>query len=535
MGTMKHGRRPWLVAGILLVVMAMFAAACGDDATTTTAAGSTTQATTARSLTIALAEEPRTLASWNAYSNDGHPVLRNVTEALLNRDPVTNELVPELATSYEQVDPNTWRFHLRQGVTFHDGSAFNAEAAAYSLNYVLDVDNAFPMLQFFGGIVATATAVDELTLDVATDIPDPILPLRLYFTTIPSAKQLQEDPARYEDTPIGTGPYKFDEWNRGQFIDISANADWWGLRDTADAHGTNQLVSDVHFVFRPETEVRAGMLATGEADFARFITPEQCEAAPQCESTPTVETIIVRIDTPNPVLADVRVREAIALAIDKESIMNDILGGGEVANQIVSSSALGWNSSLEPYPYDPTRAAELIAEAAADGVDVTAPFTFAARTGFILRADEIIQFISVALNTAGMTGVTPQMMETAQFEELWSDMGYANVSPDRAFIGMNQHGNEMMDYAGSVGNYFMCEGGASAYCDPAFDEMAKTAFQQTGDARDQALQDLAAYTYDTYPIIPIGYPLFNFGLVDGINWTPRMDGFILIKEFTFSS
>jgi peptide/nickel transport system substrate-binding protein len=199
-----------------------------------------------------------------------------------------------------------------------------------------------------------------------------------------------------------------------------------------------------------------------------------------------VETIIVRIDTPNPVLADVRVREAIALAIDKEAIMNDILGGGEVANQIVSSSALGWNSTLEPYPYDPTRAAELIAEAAADGLDVTAPFTFAARTGFILRADEIIQFISEALNTAGMTGVTPQMMETAQFEELWSDAGYANVSPDRAFIGMNQHGNEMMDYAGSVGNYFMCEGGASAFCDPAFDEMARTAFQVSGDARDQA-------------------------------------------------
>jgi len=212
-------RRWWLAAVTLIVAFSLIAAACGDDEeeTTTTAAGetTTTAAAEARSLTIALPEEPRSLGSWNAYSNDGHPVIRNVTEALLNRDPVSNELVPELALSYTQVDDNTWQFELRQGVKFHDGSDFNAESAAYSLNFVLAEENAFPMRQFFGSQV-TAEAVGDYTLNVSTVDPDPILPLRLYFCTIPSAQAIQDSPDTYEENLVGTGPYKLDEWNRGQ-------------------------------------------------------------------------------------------------------------------------------------------------------------------------------------------------------------------------------------------------------------------------------------------------------------------------------
>ena len=86
------------------------------------------------SVTIVLNEEPISLASPDSYSSFGYPVLRNVGEALTNRDPKTNELVGELATSWEQPNPTTWRFHLRQGVKFHDGSPFNAEAAAFGIN-----------------------------------------------------------------------------------------------------------------------------------------------------------------------------------------------------------------------------------------------------------------------------------------------------------------------------------------------------------------------------------------------------------------
>ena len=125
-------------------------------------------------LIVSMSVEPDTLENWKAYSTDGHPILRNVQEALLNRDPVTNELVGELATAWEQTDDRTWRFTLRQGVTFHNGDPFNAEVAAYGTNYTWSPENEFEIYQFIGPDI-TATAVDEYTLDVSDGRagPDP--------------------------------------------------------------------------------------------------------------------------------------------------------------------------------------------------------------------------------------------------------------------------------------------------------------------------------------------------------------------------
>lgn len=481
-------------------------------------------------ITIGLAEEPRTLASWNAYSNDGHPILRNVGEALLNRDPETSELVPELATAWEQVDDTTWEFTLREGVTFHDGTDFNAEAAADALNYVLDKDNAFAMRTFLGPDV-TFIAKDEFTLDATTELPDPILPTRLYFVTIPSPTQIEENPDEYETHPIGTGPYQFVSWTRGQSIELEANPDWWGLKDTEDAHG-EQVIQKATYVFRPETAVRAAMVDQGEADLVNRITTEECDAAPKCQSTSTVEMVVLRLDTPSPLLGDLRIRQAISLAFDKEIVMNDLGGGGETYGQIVGPAAVGY-ADLPPYPYDPDQAKQLVEEAAADGIDVTAPLQVNAREGYILRADEQIQYIADQLKAIGLTGATSGMYETAAFEEQWT-IGYDNIPADRGLLGLQQHGNELMDFAQSVAGYYSCDGATSAYCDPKLEEMYKAALPTTGDERDQKFQEIAEYLYDQVPVVPIGAPSFNFGLADGLDWTPRMDGFILLKEMSLS-
>ncbi|GFG49364.1 peptide ABC transporter substrate-binding protein [Mycolicibacterium agri] len=485
---------------------------------------------TGSEVTIALPEEPRSLASWNAYSNDGHPVLRNIQEALINRDPETNELVPELALSWKQVDPTNWQFTLRQNVKFTDGSDFDADAAATSLNYVLDPKNAFPMRTFLGPDIE-ASAVDKYTLNVKTAAPDPILPTRLYFVTIPSAKQITEDLGSYETKPVGTGPYKLESWDRGQSIVLVPNDDWWG-KDAPDAGG-QATITKATYVFRPETEVRSAMVQQGEADLAPKLSKEQCDSAPKCESTPTIETVILRIDTKNPALSDLRVRQAISMAFDKEQIMNDILGGGKVVGQIVGPSAVGY-ADLPPYPYDPEKAKALIAEAKADGVDVTEPITVSAREGYILRANEVVQLIAERLKAIGMTGVTSETQETAAFEQQWT-MGYPNIPPERTLLGLQQHGQELMDYSGSVVSYYSCEGNTSAYCDPQLEKMFASAVGTSGDARQKALADIAKYVYDRVPVVPIGQPNFNFGLAQRLDWTPRIDGFILLKEMTLNN
>ncbi|CAA9553647.1 MAG: ABC transporter, substrate-binding protein (cluster 5, nickel/peptides/opines) [uncultured Thermomicrobiales bacterium] len=478
---------------------------------------------------LAMTVEPDTLENWRAYSTDGHPVIRNVQEALLNRDPVTNELVGELATAWEQTDEVTWRFTLREGVTFHNGDPFNAEVAAFGINYTWSPENNFQIYQYVGPDM-TATAVDEYTVDVVTEAPDPILPSRLYFSPIPNMIQVQERPETLPDQPIGTGPYRFVEWNRGQYIRLAANPDWWG--NTADdAHGAVSI-NEVEYVFRPESAVRAAMVATGEAQLGRFLSPEDCQTTPKCETASSVETIFLRLDTMHPAMADPRIRQAIGLAIDKQGVADQLFGGGEAASQLVGPSATGYNEELEPYPYDLEQARALVAEAAADGVAVDAPIRVVTRQGIYLRNDEFAQYVATQLSDIGLTA-TSEVIEIAQYNEQY-DINYADVPEDRGWIGTNPHGNEIMDVSSTARAYYSCEGGSSTYCNPALDEALNAAIPLTGDERAAALAEVTRMYYEDYGSIPILHMPLNYGLAANLEWTPRLDGFMLVKEMSYS-
>src|SRR5688572_1127955 len=166
------------------------------------------------SMTIALNEEPPMLAAHDATATFSYPVMRNVTEALLNRDPATNQLVGELATKWEQTNPTTWRFTLRQGVKFHDGSPWNAEAAADAMNEMLNKENNYRVRTFLGPEIEAKSA-GEYMLDLVTAAPDPILPSRVYFMPFHSPTARKARPEEVPTKPIGTGPYKLVEWVKG--------------------------------------------------------------------------------------------------------------------------------------------------------------------------------------------------------------------------------------------------------------------------------------------------------------------------------
>jgi peptide/nickel transport system substrate-binding protein len=92
-----------------------------------------------------------------------------------------------------------------------------------------------------------------------------------------------------------------------------------------------------------------------------------------------------------------------------------------------------------------------------------------------------------------------------------------------------------MDYSSSVYGYYACGGATSAYCDPTLEKMRVEANQLAGDARDKALQEIAKYVYDKVVTVPVGQPKFFFGLAKNIQWKPRLDGFVLVKEMTVSN
>jgi peptide/nickel transport system substrate-binding protein len=482
-------------------------------------------------ITISLSAEPSTLENWNAYSLDGHPVLRNIFEALLNRDPATNELVGELATAWEWTDDLTLRFTLREGVTFHDGSPFNAQVAADGVNFTWSAENAFDIIQFMGPQIS-ATVVDETTIDVSTEEPDPILPARLYFAPLPNMVQVEERPDSLPNEPNGTGPYQFVEWVRGDHISLTAYPDWWGNADPEAAFG-QQSIKDVQYVWRPESTVRAAQVTAGEAQIARFLAPEDCETTPVCLEAPSVETIFLRLDTMHPVMGDIRIREAIGLAVDRESLAEQIFGGGEVATQLVGPSAVGYNEDLTPLPYDLERAKQLVQEAAADGVPIDMEITVAVRQGAYPRNEELGEYVANQLNEIGLNAKT-EVIEHAAYQEQYV-MPYDEIPTDRGWIGTLGHGNEMMDVSQTFSGYYRCDGGVSTFCDPEIDEMTAEAAAITGDERDAALAEVTAAFMERIPVIPIVHLPFFYGVAADLNWKPRLDAFMLVMEMSYTA
>jgi peptide/nickel transport system substrate-binding protein len=469
------------------------------------------------------------LAGHDATADYNSQITRNIDEALLNRDPKTSELVGELATKWEQTNPTTWRFTLRQGVKFHDGSLFNAETAAEALNFMFAKQNAFRVRNRLGPELEVKP-VSEYVIDIVTESPDPVLPARMFFSALHSPKAQREAPDQTPLRPVGTGPYRFVEWVKGQHIKLEANPDWWG-HTAPDAKGA-ATIKDLTFVFRAEREVRTAMVQRKEADAARWVSQEQCKTAPQCKGGPTVETILLRPDTMNPVLGDRRVREAVALAIDKEAIMNSILGGGEPAAQLVRPTVFGHNPAIKAYPYDLARAKQLIAEAKAAGVPVdSTPLTLIARRAAYFRIEEATEAIAEMLKQAGLTTLKSQLLEGAKFTELYSGVTKP-ITPERGLLAINSHGNELLDFAQTVSFYYTCAGTPSAYCNPEFDELQKKALPLTGAEREKAYQAIGQRAHDEHIVVPIGAPIFWYAIGQRLEWSPRPDGFILGKEMT---
>ncbi|MDF2762126.1 MAG: peptide/nickel transporter substrate-binding lipoprotein [Thermomicrobiales bacterium] len=524
----KMTRRELVARGAAL---GLSASAIGMALRATPEAAFAQAAEPAGQIVISLSAEPATLENWNAYSLDGHPVLRNIFEALLNRDPATNELVGELATAWEWTDDRTLRFTLREGVTFHDGSPFNAQVAADGVNFTWSAENAFDITQFMGPQISAAV-VDEVTIDVSAAEPDPILPARLYFAPLPNMVQVEERPDSLPNEAIGTGPYQLVEWVRGDHISLTAYPEWWGNGDPEAAFG-QQSIKDVQYVWRPESTVRAAQVTAGEAQIARFLAPDDCETTPVCLEAPSVETIFLRLDTMHPVMGDIRIREAIGLAVDKESLVEQIFGGGQVAAQLVGPSAVGHNEELTALPYDMERAQQLVQEAAADGVPVDMEITVAVRQGAYPRNEELGEYVANQLNEIGLNART-EVIEHAAYQEQYV-MPYDEIPTDRGWIGTLGHGNEMMDVSQTFSGYYRCDGGVSTFCDPEIDAMTAEAAVVTGEERNARLAEVTAAFMERIPVIPIVHLPFFYGVAADLNWQPRLDAFMLVKEMSYTS
>lgn len=483
-------------------------------------------------LVIVANQEPQSMQAQVTYKEINGVGLRNVIENLTRLDPQTNEVLPMLALSWEQVEPTVWHFKLREGVNFHDGTKLDAEAAAVSINWLYNEDNSFSIREMMGPQI-TATAADSMTLAITTASPDPLLPRRIYLAGLTSAKQILEDPADHDVTPIGTGPYVFDEWKQGQYWTAKANSKWWG-NDAEDTYGEIYFDS-LRVVWRPEPVVRAAMVESSEAQVAMFLTKEECD---RFTAEDDVDCMVKGSDTflsfrldytgAHPLLADLNFRKAIFTGIDWEGIRVNLMGLGEpLAGQLLPSAATGFHDEISQYPYDPAGAKTLVEELKAGGQEIPS-LHIATRQGSTPRNGEMVEAIGAMLTAIGIP-------TTVAVEEpgVFNPRATTKPDPSRAAAWLHPQGNPLMDYAAQFSAHYVCDSHISVFCDPDFDTRAAAAGALVGDERHQALRELVKEGHDRYVMGAVGLLQRAYGVPAGFQWDFGLDHRLLAVNMKF--
>lgn len=298
---------------------------------------------------------------------------------------------PGLATSWEAVDPLTWRFHLREGVTFHDGAPFTAEDVKFTLDYISAPDSVYGSKNRISQITGT-TVIDPLTVEIKTSEPFPTLIIGLSDIPI-EPKHYVEAVGRegMVKEPMGTGPFKFKEWVPADHYELVANPDYWR---------GGPKVEGVLFRQIPEASTRVASLLAGETQIIEEIP---IDLVPQVDgndgtSAMDIETtvgLLLTFDTRNPPYDDVRVRKALNMAVDKQLILDKLLQGkgAILKGQMLTSNTFGFNPDLEPIAYDVEGAKALLAEAGyGDGFE----------TSITTRSGKYLSDVDIANAVAGM-------------------------------------------------------------------------------------------------------------------------------------
>jgi peptide/nickel transport system substrate-binding protein len=510
----------------LIIVATLLITACGGPQATTEAPAPT-QAPQATSppqatqpppaekteITVVIGEDPSTLDPQARDDGNERAVNDNVYETLLTRDQDMN-IVPHLATEYTRLDDTTWQFKLRAGVTFHNGEPFNADAVVFSVKRIISPDLNSEQLSNVGTIV-DAVKVDDLTVNIITDGPDPTLPARVYWLKIVEPKYVQADPDTFAKAPVGTGPYRFVKWERGVEVVVEANPDYWGGQPPIDV---------VHVRPIQEESTRLAALQSGEVDLVPNLLPEQIDQAPVAVHTPGLEFPIVILNNQEGPLQDVRIRQAINYAVDKEALAEAIYGGYAIVadGQVLTPGHFGYNPDVDAYPYDPDQARTLIQEAGYDGSVIV----LESEQGRWLKDGELVEAIAGQLNEVGLN----VKVNISEFGKYLDILFNRESRPQMIFVS---HDNPFLDADRTFSNYYSCEGRGSSYCNQEVTRLINEGRTEIDVAKREAMyHQVVQITRDEAGFLFLVNFENIYGLSERLNWTPRLDGRVLFATMT---
>jgi peptide/nickel transport system substrate-binding protein len=310
------------------------------------------------------------------YRFVGNSIFDALTRWDLDQGEETPTIIPSLAESWEvKEDQVTWVFNLREGVEFHDGTPFNAEAVEFAYDRILD-----PEFEYFDATlssrisaqtqeIASYRAVDEYTFEITTPEPYSFLLTDIVQIYIPSPTAVQDHGNQeFRNNAIGTGPFIMDSYVDGEYMELIANEDYWGGRPNLD-----------RLVLRPfgDPSTRLSALLSGDIDWAEVPSPDSLDLLRSQGFNISLKqyphTIVLPLNVTRPPFDDVRVRQALQYAIDRESMCDSLLNGVCIPAQQFLFEGHTWNDpTFEGYSYDPDKSRELLEEAGyGDGLAIT--------------------------------------------------------------------------------------------------------------------------------------------------------------------
>ena len=297
-------------------------------------------------------------------------ISQTVWDTLIYRDPTTNEYKPQLATSWKWIDEKTLELELREGVKFHNGAPFTADDVVYTLNFVGDAANKVTAQQHVNWI-EKAEKIDTFKVRIKTKRP---FPAAIEYLAGPVAIHSHEyyakvGPKGMNEKPVGSGPYKITENIIGKTIKLERNADYW-----AGSPKPKATIEKIEVRMIPDRQTQIAEMLSGGLDLIMNVAVEQADqlkAVPDLAVTSgaTMRIVFLQMnttpDTPAAVLRDIKVRQAINHAIDRDTMAKQLVGEGVIPiSTICFPSQFGCtDEGAKRYAYDPAKAKALLAEA----------------------------------------------------------------------------------------------------------------------------------------------------------------------------
>lgn len=454
-------------------------------------------------LQAAIGGEPDQLDPHKTTSYFSFQVLENVYDTLVEPDE-NLEMQPALAESWEvSEDQLTWTFQLREGVTFHDGSEFTAEDVVYSYERIIDqeLSNAWRFAS-----VESIEATDDYEVEMTVTTPSPGLLSSLGVNKgMAIVEEANAESGDITTAPVGTGPFSFLEARPGDSILLESNADYW---DGAPA------VDGVQYSFISEPTTAVAALRSGEVDWTDSIPPQQVAALSQDSALELGELTsndywYVALNEAREPWDDVRVRQAVAYAVDRESIAQVTGYGTAEINQLAVPTTSPWYEEYDTYSLDLERAQELLDEAGVAGEDLEMDFMVTNEypetvTAAQVMADNLEPLgISVSIRTLDFGSWLDQQTQ-GNFDALM--MGWlGNIDPGDYYYA--QHHSE------GASN-------AQGYSNPEVDALLDEAASERDEAARKTLYDEAA----TIIADEVSYLyLYNPAVIQA--WTTAVSGY----------